>query len=63
MVRPGQKVTIDGTGATAQLEGCGSISLRAPDGATMDLGCVKADGTVTFGPDTLPTTGPYNNFG
>jgi hypothetical protein len=33
--------------------------LRSPDGGTIDLGCVNAAGTVTIGPDPLPTTGTY----
>jgi VWD domain-containing protein len=55
----GQLVTVDGTGGTAVLVGCGGLLLRNANGGTIDLGCIKADGTATMGPTKLPTTGTY----
>jgi hypothetical protein len=55
----GQAVTVEATGATEQVVGCGNVVLRNPDGYTIDLGCIGLNGTGAMGPTALPVTGTY----
>jgi hypothetical protein len=58
----GQKITVDGTGATLPPD-CGQLLLLDPAGTTVDLGCTSADHTATMGPTTLKATGTYTTAG
>jgi hypothetical protein len=55
----GQKLTLDVTGASAALNGCGIVGIADAAGHIVDFGCIKPDGTGSEGPYTVPTTGTY----
>jgi hypothetical protein len=55
----GQKLTLDINGASADFDGCGTVSVTDANNRILDYGCIKSDGTGTMGPETVPTTGTY----